>query len=91
MATLTRRDIAHHVADSIGLSVLDSERVSNATLQVIEQALTNGENVKISDFGSFELREKKARPGRNPKTKEPVMISARTVVSFRPSDKLKKF
>ena len=90
MATLTRKDIAHHVAGEIGFSVLDTERLVKGVFDVVAQSLENGENVKISDFGTFELRKKSSRPGRNPKTGEKVEISARTVVTFSPSDKLKK-
>ncbi|MBN2675637.1 MAG: integration host factor subunit alpha [Alphaproteobacteria bacterium] len=90
MATLTRKDISHHVANEIGLSVLDTERFVKGVFDVIGQFLENGESVKISDFGSFELRKKTPRPGRNPKTGESVEVSARTVVSFTPSEKLKK-
>ncbi len=90
MATLTRKDIAKHLSDTIGLSVLDTDNFVKDIFDIISQSLANGEDVKISDFGSFELRHKKARVGRNPKTKEEVTISERTVVSFRPSEKLKK-
>ncbi len=90
MATLTRKDIAKHLSDTIGLSVLDTDNFVKDIFDIISQSLANGEDVKISDFGSFELRHKNARIGRNPKTKEEVTISERTVVSFRPSEKLKK-
>jgi integration host factor subunit alpha len=55
----------------------------------IRLALENGEQVKLSGFGNFDLREKKQRPGRNPKTGEEIPISARRVVTFRPGQKLK--
>ncbi|MBN1783694.1 MAG: integration host factor subunit alpha [Alphaproteobacteria bacterium] len=90
MATLTRKDIARHVSDSVGLSVLDTDNFVKDIFDIIGQSLANGDDIKISDFGSFELRKKNPRVGRNPKTKEEVMISGRTVVSFRPSEKLKK-
>lgn len=90
MATLTRKDIARHVSDSVGLSVLDTDNFVKDIFDIIGQSLADGNDVKISDFGSFELRKKNPRVGRNPKTKEEVMISERTVVSFRPSEKLKK-
>lgn len=90
MATLTRKDIAKHVSDSIGLSTLDTDRFVKDIFEIISQSLGNGIDVKISDFGSFELRKKKPRMGRNPKTKQDVLIEARTVISFRPSEKLKK-
>ncbi|MGL5373265.1 MAG: integration host factor subunit alpha, partial [Aeromonas veronii] len=60
-----------------------------AFFEEIRQALERGEQVKISGFGNFDLREKNQRPGRNPKTGEDIPISARRVVTFRPGQKLK--
>ena len=56
---------------------------------VIKEALSNGKQVKLSGFGNFDLRDKKERPGRNPKTGESIPISARRVVTFKPGQKLK--
>jgi integration host factor subunit alpha len=61
----------------------------DAFFEAIKTALEGGENVKLSGFGNFQLREKNQRPGRNPKTGEEIPISARRVVTFRPGQKLR--
>ena len=61
----------------------------DAFFEAIRTALEGGENVKLSGFGNFQLREKNQRPGRNPKTGEEIPISARRVVTFRPGQKLR--
>ena len=76
--TVTKLDLTRHISDTVGLTANDCA------------ALAAGENVKLSSFGSFTLREKRARPGRNPKTKEPVEIMARRVVTFRASPAVKE-
>jgi len=90
MSTKTKLDIAETLANRIGLSISDSKSIVADVFEEIAKSLEKGNTVKISDFGSFELREKNPRMGRNPKTGEVAEISARTVISFRPSEKMKK-
>ena len=90
MGTLTRAELAKAVWREVGLSRAESERFVEAVIEEMTAALAAGGKVKILNFGSFVLRAKGARPGRNPKTGEPVPIAARRVVAFRPSRKLKE-
>jgi integration host factor subunit alpha len=71
------------------MSKREAKDMVEAFFEEIRQALERGEQVKISGFGNFDLREKNQRPGRNPKTGEDIPISARRVVTFRPGQKLK--
>jgi len=86
---LTKADIAEHLFNQLGLSKREAKDMVEAFFEEIRQALERGEQVKISGFGNFDLREKNQRPGRNPKTGEDIPISARRVVTFRPGQKLK--
>jgi integration host factor subunit alpha len=86
---LTKADIAEHLFEKLGLSKRDSKEIVEAFFEEIRLSLENGEQVKLSGFGNFELRDKNQRPGRNPKTGEDIPISARRVVTFRPGQKLK--
>lgn len=88
--TITRADLGEAVYEEIGLSRNDSARLVESVLAEVCDALVDGENVKISSFGSFMLREKGERTGRNPKTGEEVPISPRRVLVFRPSNILKE-
>ena len=81
---LTKADIAEHLFTQLGLSKRDAKDMVEAFFEEIRQSLEQGEQVKISGFGNFELRTKSERPGRNPKTGEDIPISARRVVTFRP-------
>ena len=90
METLTRAGLAEAVWRELGLSLVESERLVEAAIQELTAALAAGEEVRIVNLGSFVLRDKGARPGRNPKTGEPAVVPARRVVSFRPSRKLKE-
>ena len=87
--TLTRADLSEAVQRSVGLSRTESAELVETTLGLISDALVGGENVKLSSFGTFMVRQKNGRMGRNPKTGEEVAISARRVVTFRPGQKLK--
>lgn len=87
--TLTRMDLAESVHEEVGLSRNESADLVESVLQHMSDALANGESVKISSFGTFSLRDKSARMGRNPKTGEEVPISPRRVLSFRPSHLMK--
>ena len=85
---LTKADIAEHLFTQLGMSKREAKDMVEAFFEEIRQALERGEQVKISGFGNFDLREKNQRPGRNPKTGEDIPISARRVVTFRPGQKL---
>jgi integration host factor subunit alpha len=89
--TITRVDLANAVARSVDLSRQDSQDLLDQMFEEIIDALARGESVRLSSFGAFEVRQKGERVGRNPKTGEEVPIGARRVVSFRPSDVLKRF
>ncbi|PPB80014.1 integration host factor subunit alpha [Albidovulum inexpectatum] len=83
--TLTRMDLTEAVFREVGLSRNESAQLVESVLQHISDALVRGETVKISSFGTFSVREKSERIGRNPKTGEEVPIHPRRVLSFRPS------
>lgn len=87
--TLTRMDLAEAVHGAVGLSRNESAELVEAVLGHISDALVRGETVKISSFGTFSVRHKAARIGRNPKTKEEVVIQPRRVLTFRPSHLMK--
>lgn len=88
-ATLTKQKIAETICDLNGLSKVDSERIVEETFSTLIETLGEGEFVKISGFGNFDLIDKEERPGRNPRTGEPTPISKRRVVTFRAGNKLK--
>ena len=87
--TVTRADLSEAVYQEVGLSRNESAELVESVLSEIADTLTNGETVKISSFGSFSVRQKGQRVGRNPKTGEEIPITARRVVTFRPGQKLK--
>ena len=87
--TLTRMDLSEAVFREVGLSRNESAQMVESVLQHVSDALVAGETVKISSFGTFSVREKASRIGRNPKTGEEVPISPRRVLSFRPSHLMK--
>jgi integration host factor subunit alpha len=88
--TLTRLDLSEAVFREVGLSRNESAELVESVLKHISDALVRGENVKISSFGTFNIRDKNARMGRNPKTGEEVPIKPRRVLSFRPSHLMKE-
>lgn len=87
--TLTKADIVETVHRKIGLSKKDSTEIVEDVFELIKRTLERGESVKISGFGKFGLRSKKPRRGRNPKTGEEIEITARRVLSFKPSQILR--
>ena len=87
--TLTRMDLSEAVFREVGLSRNESAQLVESVLQHVSDALVRGETVKISSFGTFSVRAKSSRMGRNPKTGEEVPISPRRVLSFRPSHLMK--
>ena len=87
--TLTRADLTELVYADIGLSRTESAEMVNSVLDLISDSLTQGNSVKLSSFGTFMVRSKRARMGRNPKTGEEVPITPRRVLVFRPSQVMK--
>ncbi len=88
--TLTRADLAEALVEKVGLPRNESQELVELVLGEISNALANGESVKLSSFGSFGIREKGERVGRNPKTGEEVPITPRRVLVFRPSNIMKE-
>ncbi len=86
---LTKAEVAEHLYEKVGLNKRDAKEMVEIFFEEIRETLESGEQVKLSGFGNFDLREKSERPGRNPKTGEDIPISARKVVTFRPGQKLK--
>jgi len=87
--TITRADLSQAVYEEVGLSRNESSQLVETVMEEISNALVNGEMVKISSFGTFAIRDKRQRIGRNPKTGEEVPISQRRVLTFRASNVLK--
>ena len=87
--TLTRMDLSEAVFREVGLSRNESADLVETVLELMSSALVRGEQVKISSFGTFSVRDKNARVGRNPKTGEEVPITPRRVLTFRPSHLMK--
>ena len=90
MTTITRMDLANNLRNAFGLTTTDAYKMIDIIFDEIEQALINGEDVKITGLGTFKILSKSARIGRNPKTGIPAVISARRVTSFRPSSEFRK-
>lgn len=90
MKTITRADVAETIYEEIGLSRKDSGEILDMVIDEIKTELANGHDVKLSSFGTLSLRKKNPRIGRNPKTGVEAEISARTVISFKPSQNLRK-
>ena len=89
-STLTRMDLSEAVFREVGLSRNESSDLVESVLDHVSDALVAGENVKISSFGTFSIRSKNERIGRNPKTGEEVPIAPRRVLTFRPSHLMKE-
>jgi len=86
---LTKAEIAERLYEELGLNKREAKELVEMFFEEIRAALQRGDQVKLSGFGNFDLRDKKQRPGRNPKTGEEIPITARRVVTFRPGQKLK--
>lgn len=86
---VTKADFAERLFDELGLNKREAKEMIEFFFEEIKSSLERGEQVKISGFGKFELRDKRSRPGRNPKTGEEIPITARRVVTFRSGQKLK--
>jgi len=87
--TLTKAELAETLFEQVGLNKRESKDIVEMFFDNIRDALIEGDAVKLSGFGNFRVRDKPARPGRNPKTGEVIPISARRVVTFHASQKLK--
>lgn len=87
--TMTKAELADALFDRLGLNKREAKDMVDGFFDEIRQALERGESVKLSGFGNFQLRDKPTRPGRNPKTGEEIAITARRVVTFHASQKLK--
>jgi integration host factor subunit alpha len=87
--TMTKAEIADALFERLGLNKREAKDMVDGFFDEICQALERGEMVKLSGFGNFQLRDKPTRPGRNPKTGEEIAITARRVVTFHASQKLK--
>jgi integration host factor subunit alpha len=86
---LTKADMAESLFNELGLNKREARELVDVLFEDLRVSLMSGEQVKLSGFGNFDLRDKSQRPGRNPKTGEEIPISARRVVTFRPGQKLK--
>jgi len=89
MHTVTKSELADALFERLGLNKREAKEMVDAFFDEIRLALERGESVKLSGFGNFQLRDKPQRPGRNPKTGEEIAITARRVVTFHASQKLK--
>ena len=89
MSALTKSEMADKLFEELGLNKREAKEIVEQFFEEIRLCLENNEQVKLSGFGNFDLRDKRQRPGRNPKTGEEIPISARRVVTFRPGQKLK--
>ena len=86
---LTKAEMAEALFDQLGLNKREARELVDLFFEEVRAALSQGEQVKLSGFGNFDLRDKNQRPGRNPKTGEEIPITARRVVTFHASQKLK--
>jgi integration host factor subunit alpha len=89
MGSLTKAGMAERLCDELNLNQREAKQMVEVFFEKISECMINNEQVKLSGFGNFDLRDKCQRPGRNPKTGEAVPVSARRVVTFRPGQKLK--
>ncbi len=87
--TLTKAELADLLFEKVGLNKREAKDMVESFFEEIRLQLERGDSVKLSGFGNFQLRDKPQRPGRNPKTGEEIPITARRVVTFHPSQKLK--
>ena len=87
--TVTKMELANILFDELGLNKREAKEFVELFFEEIRTALENGDNVKFSGFGSFAVRDKPQRPGRNPKTGEEIPVLARRVVTYKASQKIK--
>ena len=89
MGALTKAQMADRLFEELGLNKREAKEIVELFFEEVRGSLEHAEQVKLSGFGNFDLRDKSERPGRNPKTGEEIPITARRVVTFRPGQKLK--
>jgi integration host factor subunit alpha len=87
--TLTKAELSELLFDNLGLNKRESKDMVEAFFDILHDALVSGDDVKLTSFGNFNIRRKAPRPGRNPRTGEAIPITARNVVTFHASHKLK--
>ena len=90
MTALTKAEMADHLSEKTNLNRREAKQLVELFFNELSQALIEGEQVKLSGFGNFELRDKRQRPGRNPKTGEEIPITARRGVTFRAGQKFRQ-
>lgn len=90
MSALTKAEMVERLFNELGLNKREAKELVEQFFEEISDALCHGHPVKLSGFGNFDLRDKRQRPGRNPKTGEDIPVSARRVVTFKPGQKLKQ-
>ncbi|STY90613.1 integration host factor subunit alpha [Moraxella bovis] len=90
MATLTKADMVDHLTIRLRMTRQDARKLVDTFFSEISQSLADGKEVKLSGFGNFELKDKKSRPGRNPKTGEVIPVKARRVVTFKAGQKFRR-
>lgn len=87
--TMTKADLVERIYENVGFSKKEAAEIVESVFEEMKQALESGDKIKISGFGNFVVRRKAARKGRNPQTNETIIISARKVLTFKPSQVLK--
>ncbi|OGP52423.1 MAG: integration host factor subunit alpha [Deltaproteobacteria bacterium RBG_13_51_10] len=87
---MTKADIVETIYGKVGFSRKESAEIVDLVFDLMKETLENGEKIKVSGFGNFIVREKRSRKGRNPQTGEEIQISARRVLTFKPSQVLRK-
>jgi len=87
---MTKADIVEQINEKVGFSKKDSAELAEAVFDIIKTTLESGQNLKISGFGNFEVKQKNNRRGRNPQTGEVITIEARKILTFKPSNLLKQ-
>jgi integration host factor subunit alpha len=90
MKNLTRKELASAVNEKLGISQRNSSEIVDTVFSVLRETLNDGESVKLVQFGTLTVRDKSPRRGRNPRTGDPMTISKRKMVSFRPSKQLRE-
>ena len=88
--TVTKADLAEHLFEKVGLNKRESKEFVDLFFEELRSALTQEESIKLTGFGNFDVRKKSERPGRNPKTGQQIPVTARKVVTFHASQKLKE-
>lgn len=87
--TITKANLVDKISNRLGLSKAEAQNLVENFFEILSNSLENGDDVKISGFGTFKLKKKNTRPGRNPMTGEVIPVSARTIVKFSASSKFK--